>query len=204
MQCLKILLILAVCLAVGTTWAQCDDGQDEVCLFWSTDCAACQNCAVSVGAPITVYVVLINASQTSGVRGFEFRLVNSDGSVFPPANVEVLGYQFPPTAINVALPPNFVVGMAEAIPWSPCITLMSVELRALDDTPWCFGLMPPTPSSLPNSMGYVADNAPGFVLPLYPCTGDDGFSIACLNDPGCPPPVVESKAAWGKIKGLFR
>jgi hypothetical protein len=88
--------------------------------------------------------------------------------------------------------------------WSPGIILMSVQLLPLTTQPWCFGLRAPTPSSLPNSMGYVDGLDPGTVIPLLPCTGDDGAAIACLNDPNCPPPVSSEPRSWGTVKGAFR
>lgn len=197
-------LLLAALLCGSGAWAQCSDGLDEICIFWSPDCEECQNCADSTGTQITAYIVLINASHPAGVIGFEFRLVNGDGSIFPASHVEVLGYQFPPAAINVGTPPEFVVGLAAALPWNSCMTLLTVDLLPLSDDPWCFGLQPPTEGSFPTSMGYAAATDPIEILPLFPCTGDDGFRIACLNDPGCPPPVGIETGAWGSIKWLFR
>lgn len=200
----EIFLILAILLGSSTASAQCSDGQDEICIFWSLDTGDCLNCAFSEGEPIEAFVVLINASQESGVGGFEFRLVNGDDSSFPPPFIVILGYQLPPNSINVALPPQFVVGGFEPLPWSPWITLLSIDLLPLSLEPWCFGLQPPVPSSLPNNMGYVSAEPSSPYVPLIPCTGDDGYSIACLNDPGCPPPVEAEETSWGAVKGVFR
>jgi hypothetical protein len=197
-------LLLAALLCGSPAWAQCTDGLDEICIFWSADCVECQNCENSPGTPITAYIILINASHTAGVIGFEFMLVNGDGSAFPPSQVEVLGYQLPPAAINVEIPPEFVVGLAAALPWNSCMTLLTVEVMPLGDDPWCFGVQPPPEGSFPTSMAYAAATDPIEILPMYPCTGDDGFRIACLNEPGCPPPVGNETAVWGSIKGLFR
>jgi len=97
----SILLILIILLSSSLATAQCCDGQDEICIFWSLAPGGCLNCAFSAGEPVEAFVVLINASQSSG-------------------------------------------------------------------------------------------------------TGDDGFRIACLNDPGCPPPVTVEGASWGAVKWLFR
>ena len=199
-----ILLVLFFLLTSSPATAQCSDGQDEICIFWSLDSGECLNCAFSSGDPMEAFVVLINASAVSGVGGFEFKLVNSDGSSFPPAFITILGYQLPPTSINIAVPPQFVVGVMDPLPWSPWITLMSITLLPSSPDPWCFGLGPPTPSSLPNSMGYASGDYPGQVLPLFPCTGNEGVMIACLNETVCPPPVAVQNTSWGALKGQFQ
>ena len=91
-------------------------------------------------AVLGLVMVLINASQESGVGGFEFRLVNSDQSSFPPPFINILDYQLPPTHINVAQPPQFVVGIMDPLPWSPWITLLTITLLPTSTDPWCFGL----------------------------------------------------------------
>jgi hypothetical protein len=91
-----IFLILALLLTSSSSVAQCGDGQDEICIFWSLDSSECFNCAFSLGEPLQAFVVLINASQDSGVGGFEFKLVNGDGSNFPAPYVFVLDTSFRP------------------------------------------------------------------------------------------------------------
>ena len=65
----------------------------------------------SIFPPASVNSGLANVTQTGGVHGFEFCLVNADGSQFlPPPNVIVACYYAPFGGINVFSPPCFADG----------------------------------------------------------------------------------------------
>ena len=66
---------------------------DEVCIFFSQDCQVCENCLPpGTSGAISAYIVLMNASEPSGVSGYEFCLCNEDGTpLLPPANCFVTG-----------------------------------------------------------------------------------------------------------------
>ncbi len=122
----KLLLLLAMGLLVSSVQAnaQCNPDPNEIGIFWSADCDACENCLDYIGGLATAYVVLTNLTQPGGIRGFEFCLTNADGSLFlPPFGDFVIAYNLPFNSINVFDPPCFAVGLPQpfpGVPVSPC------------------------------------------------------------------------------------
>ncbi|MBU8870956.1 MAG: hypothetical protein KOO60_08870 [Gemmatimonadales bacterium] len=201
------LLVLGLLGTAGLAQAQCSSDPDEICILWTDDCGNCLNCMSYFGGPVTFYVVLMNCSTYSGLCGFEFQLVNADGSFFmPPPSIFVVSYNIPSYGINVATPPSFQVGLGAPIPWSPCIVLVSVDLLVFDYSSWCFGVKPFVPASVPGEMIYVAGHDPSLLLPMRPCTGSEApdYGIACLNSQECPPPVVTDRNSWGSLKSMYK
>lgn len=193
----------------GSAWAQCSEDPNEICIFWSDDCYACQNCLSFVGGSATAYVVLMNSTQAAGVSGFEFQLCNEDGSPLAPpvgSSIFLTGYTYPPGSINAATEPGFAVGLASPLPWAPCITLIQINMLIFSPDPWCFGLSPMVPASIPGHMAYADGANPGLLLPMYPCTGMEADScfMACMNTGSCPPPVAAEQQTWGQVKGMYR
>lgn len=208
---MKTLLVLIAVISLGLAGmanAQCNTDPDEIGIFWSQDCETCQNCLNFVGGATQAYVILINSTQPGGVGGFEFSLTNADGTTFmPPPNDFVATYTLPPGAINVATPPDFVCGLASPAPWSPCITLVTIELLIFDSAPWCFGVKPFHAPSIPGQMAYVPYDDPSFLIPMYPNTGPEvtDYTMACLNSADCPPgPIATEERSWGTLKSLYR
>jgi hypothetical protein len=206
----RTLLLCLALLFVGTVAsAQCHEDPDEICIFFSQDCYACDNCLSYVGGAAVAYVVLMNCSEPSGVLGFEFCLCNEDGSPFAPpvgSSIFTTGYIYPPNTIGTGNPPCFLVGMAMPLPWSPCMTLIGINLLILSPETWCFGVMPFWAPSIPGHMVYAAGDDVGNLKPMYPCTGSEENScfMACINSPDCPPPIPVGNAAWGSVKAMYR
>jgi hypothetical protein len=202
-----ILLLAAAALLIGSSaFAQCSEDPNEICIFFSEDCFTCTNCLSFVGGNAVAYVVLMNATQAAGVSGYEFCLCNDDGSPYAPpvgSSIYVTGYTYPAGAINAATEPCFAVGLAAALPWSPCMTLLAINLLIFSPEPWCFGAEPTVPSSIPGQMAYADGINPGLLVPMYPCT-EVGCYMACVNAPQCPPPVDAEDATWGAVKNLYR
>jgi hypothetical protein len=202
-----IALIAVAGLAVaGNGLAQCSSDTDEICIFFSEDCQVCENCLPpGTSGSHAAYVVLMNASEPSGVSGFEFCLCNEDGTpLTPPPNYFVTGYTYPPGAINAATEPCFAVGLAAPLTWSPCITMLTINMLVFGVDCWCFGLEPNVPASIPNQMAYAAGADPGLLLPMIPCTGpENSCAVACVNCPECGPVATED-ATWGSVKSLYR
>lgn len=203
-----MLMIVASLGLAGLAHAQCNPDPNEIGIFWSENCDACQNCLNYIGGPAYAYVVLMNPTQPGGVLGFEFSLTNADGSGFisPPA-VFLVGYYLPPGSINVDSAPDFIVGIAAPLPWSPCITLVTIDMLVFDPTPWCFGVKPILYPSIPGHMVYADGADPGNLLPMYPNNGPDAtdYAMACLNSPDCPPdPISSEETSWGSLKSLYR
>jgi hypothetical protein len=162
----------------------------------------------SIFPPASVNSGLANVTQTGGVHGFEFCLVNADGSpLLPPPNVIVVGYYVPFGGINVFSPPCFAVGLNTPLPYSPCITLVSVDILVFSSEAWCFGVAPTTPASIPGHMAYADGSDPGNILIMYPNAGPGttDFAMACLNSPLCPSyPIPVEGTSWGTFKSLYR
>ena len=206
----KLLLLLAMGLLVSSVQAnaQCNPDPNEIGIFWSPDCGACENCLDFLGGLATAYVVLANLTQPGGVHGFEFCLTNADGSLFlPPPGVFVIAYNLPENSFNVFDPPCFTVGLSSPLPWSPCITLLTVDILVFDPAPWCFGVRPNDIPSIPGYMAFADGDDPGLILPMYPNTGPGApnLAMACLNSPDCPPnPVATEESSCGSLKSLYR
>jgi len=207
----KFLMLMAVASLglAGLANAQCNQDPNEIGIFWTQECGDCVNCLHFYGGPTTAYVVLINPTQAAGVSGFEFCLTNADGSTFmaPPGDF-ITGYTYPPGAINAHTEPCFAVGVASPIPWSPCITLITINLLIFDPGAWCFGVKPASPASIPGHMAYADGANPGLLLPMYPNNGPTDppdYTMACLNSPDCPPdPIAVEDSSWGSLKSLYR
>jgi hypothetical protein len=208
MRNLLLLIALASLGFCSLAHAQCNTDPNEIGIFWTQDCTQCVNCLDYFGGPATAYVVLINPTQAAGVSGYEFCLTNADGSYFlPPPAVFLTGYVYPPGAYNVNIEPCFSVGLASPMPWSPCITLLSINLLVFDFAPWCFGVKPYVPSAIPGHMLYCDGANPALMLPMYPNNGPNApdYAMACLNSPLCPPyPVAVEERSWGTLKSLYR
>lgn len=197
-------------LVAGVAMAQNPD-PDEICIVFDYDSGCVNSCISPDIGLFSAYVVLQNASEPSGVSGYEFCLCNEDGSIFnPPAGFYFpTAYVLPPGSVNVDVPPCFVVGIASPLPWQPCILLVEIQILSVTPpgtVPWCFGVEPYTYSSIPDHMVYAAGNNPGLLLPMYPCTGPDEPSclMACVNSPDCPPPIPLEETSWSQIKGFYK
>jgi hypothetical protein len=204
----KFVLVLAsvALLMAGSVFGQCSEDPNEICIFFSADCNACNNCLSFVGGQASAYVVLMNCTQSAGVSGYEFCLCNEDGSPFAPpvgSSIFVSGYTYPPGAINAATPPCFAVGLAAPLAWSPCITMLTVNMLIFSPDTWCFGAEPNVPASIPDHMAFADGINPGLLLPMYPCTETSCF-MACINAAQCPPPVAVEDATWGGVKNMYR
>ena len=202
-----VFIALAALCTAGLAHAQCSSDSDEICIFWDPGGVDCINCMTAFGMPVDAYVVLMNPSYASGVGGFEFELTNADGSYFmPPPSDFIMGYIYPPAAINAAAPPVFIVGLGAPIPYSPIITLLTINMLIFDPSPWCFGVKPIDYASMPGHMIYVPGHNPGLLTPMYPCTGPAApdYGMACLNSSECPPPIATDKTTWDGLKSLYR
>ncbi len=205
-----ILMAVASLGLAGLANAQCNPDPNEIGIFWSENCQACENCLDFVGGPTSAYVVLMNPSQPGGVSGYEFSLTNDDGSPFAPpigSSIFIGGYFLPPSAINVDTAPSFIVGVAAPLAWNPCITLVQIDILVFSPHPWCFGVKPIIFPSIPGHMAYADGFDPGLILPMYPITGPDAtdYKMACLNSPDCPiEPVATEESSWGSLKSLYR
>jgi hypothetical protein len=209
MKCVILLVALLGLFIPAGTSAQCNEDPNEIGIFWTEDCTECQNCLHFIGGIVSAYVVLANPTQPGGVGGFEFCLVDADGSepTPPPSSIFLLNSIYPPGAINIWNPPCYAVGLATPLPWSPCITLVTIDMLVVGAEPWCFGVAPGDPASIPGHMAYADGADPGNLVIMWPNNGPDAgdFAMACINHPDCPPyPVLEEDTSWGNLKSLYR
>jgi hypothetical protein len=147
-------------------------GSDVAGLFF--DEFGLQNWAQSYGEAVTLYLCLLNASAPSGVSGWECR-VEWTGDLM------VLGWHPRGVAINVATPPEFVVGLGAPLPWQPSIVLMDFQVFSWTSGPRLFYLHPVAVPSLPGSMVYAAGSDPGSLIPMNWPTGDENDPVAILD-----------------------
>jgi hypothetical protein len=198
-----VLVVLIGCLLIGNVLAQ----DDEICIIFDYPNSCAQNClAVGVGETFSFHVVLQNASRLDGLSGYEFCICNDNGlPLEPPAGqYYITSYDLPPSAINVMLPPCFVVGLAPCLAWQPCILLLTVNIASVGVEPWCFGIDLVYPDPLDYNI-YAACDDPGDYIPMLTCTGGQARDcyMACVNSANCPPPVPVEGLTWGQVKGLY-
>jgi hypothetical protein len=209
---LTMMILLAVsCLGNTVALADKDASPDQICIIFDYPAGCRQNCgSPGFAAAFDGYVVLQNASDMSGVSGYEFRLCNPGGGLFAPPVGEyaVLEYELPPGAIPLSDPPEFVIGLTGPLAWEPCNLLMTIKLQSSgsNTVPWCFGVQPVTDPMIPGRMAYAGSDDPSDLLPMRPCTGPqaDSCFMACVNDPSCPPPTGDETLTWGGLKALYR
>ncbi len=143
--------------------------------------------------PVRAYLILKNASQPSGVGGWE-------------CCVEMVG---PSTGMswtvagggtNFLQAPCFAVGYGVVPPpWSPAIVLAWVDF--VQPAPWdatLFFLHPTPIPSLPGQMVYAAAHDPFLLVPMQWSSGGEIFPVAFVNDNGMVPlaaPAPEAQVA---------
>lgn len=130
-----------------------------------------------------------------------------------PASTPVLSWNLRGEFINVEIPPNFVVGLAEPLPWAPAIVVLDFIFTPLSLDPIQFTVLPPPspeivdPCSLP---AYVPGEEPYPVVSLGYSGGWDPYNCqpyvcAVLNGNVGPCGVVPSvERTWGMVKALYK
>jgi hypothetical protein len=133
---------------------------------------------------VAAYLVLTDATEPSGVSGWEC-CVALDGSYADPIWT-VVG-----TALNVLDPPCFAVGLGvpNALPWQEAIVLARLDFLQVTPLEPTFIYVGPVPQpSLPGWPVYAAGDDPYRLLPLGIASGSADVPVAIVNG-GPPPPA---------------
>ncbi len=129
---------------------------------------------VSFGQPVPAYLCLLEATEPSGVSGWEC-LVECTGD-FP-----VLSWTPRGNAINVLTPPEFAVGLGTPLPWQPTIVLMDILVGVFSAGSSEFYLHPISQPSVPGYMVYAAGDDPGYLIPFSWSSGGEEIPVAILH-----------------------
>jgi hypothetical protein len=146
--------------------------------------------------PGFMYLVITEPSAPAGIIGWECSLE------FGPC-LSVLDWGIQGQGINVAMPPDFTVGLSEALPWAPAVLLldMRVEITCTDCT-WIH--VHPAPStSIPGVPLYADAGDPGHLITLYPVSGGEEHPVAGINCP-CAAYFGGEVHTWGAVKIMYR
>ncbi len=180
---MKVFVTLLVALLIGATsgiaWAQpgiAPPLPDHLGVYTSEDCAS-DNVDI-VGSMTTIYCVLTGTSELN-VSGFEFNLTpaTSPSFIFAGATIPF------PDVVNIATPPEFLVGLSNPVPPGAFneLTLASLDYFILDSLPVYLYLEPissRTPS-IPGSMAYITNYSDA--IPMYPVSGDHANPVFGFN-----------------------
>jgi hypothetical protein len=153
-------------------------------------------CKEGVLGEIEAYLILTNPSDTTGVMGWECRIEME----VPPGNY-FAGFELPTKSINAATPPDFIVGLAECLPYEPTVHLATLKLVVLTSDRWNFYVRPPARSSLAASASYAPCADAGDLKVMYPANSRWDKPVAWLNGP-CDRQGPSDKA-WQGIKDQY-
>ncbi len=147
-----------------------------------------------VGAPLSLYLCLLNCTDPCGVLGWECRI-----QVSPP-EVYILAWNLRGEAINVSNPPEFTVGLASPLPWQQPIVLMEFVVGVFIPQPIEFYLLPTYNPSLPDLMAYASGCDPGELIPMNWPTGGPEYPVAAING-DCPAGIEAPAPAVASVTG---
>jgi hypothetical protein len=193
----KILVTLAIVCLAGTAMAQVDPDPDGIGMYFDLD--ATQYCLDYTGGPVSVYLVLTNASEPTGISGWECHVTYT-----VPAGDFETGWVLPAGSLNVSTAPDFVVGLAAPAPWAPAILLgtYGILVFATGSMEWYVG--PADTPSIPGVPVYAAGDNPGNLIPLQMVSGSPDLPVAQLNI-GCPGDVIGTQQeTFGSVKAMFK
>jgi hypothetical protein len=193
-------------LSLGST-AGAYTGTDGIGIFF--DMTGTQTCVTGVQpyTSVSAYVCALNVSEPSGVAAWEGHTVVEG----PLLNTS---YTLAGTGpVNVATPPDFLVGLNVPTPYAPVILLLTIQVFYQGPGPIKFGLGPHLPvSSFPNypGPGYARGDDVSVLKRLteisnVPIPGQENFFyLAFINDDAdCPVTATES-STWGGVKDLYK
>ena len=195
-----VLFLAAVMMVIGANaMAQVDPDVNSIGVYFDT--GATVHCLPPVVAPGShgpgfIYLIITNPSAGGGVFGWECSI-----EVCP--TMFVLNWGYVGQAINACTEPDFLVGLATALPWAPAVVLldMTIFLTAMDCC-WIY-IHPSATPSIPGYPAYVDGGDVGNIISLGQSTGGDLDPVAGINCI-CPPPIGSQDQTWGTVKALYR
>ncbi|MFO7653705.1 MAG: hypothetical protein R6X25_07750 [Candidatus Krumholzibacteriia bacterium] len=191
MRFVLALTCLTMLLAVPAS-AQTDPYTDACGVYF--DQGATVNCATAPVGMIDAYVVLTHLTSV-GIRAWEMKLEVLGGGVL--GNMAFSGL-----AINATTPPEYSVGLGEAIYGNPIVVAtMSVYVSSVE-MPVEFMISGIRFSSVdPRAPNYVDSEDIGIIKVLRQSTGGPDVPVATING-DCV--VGAENETWSGVKSLFR
>ncbi len=161
------ILALVVLLVANTALAQ-----DKVGVYWNGTYTQYVGTTPVTPGSTTGYLVLQNASNTSGVLGWEACFDIDGPGLFA-------GWTFPGDAVNAGTEPCFAVGYTTPLIYSANMVLGSFTFVATDVGPIMISMEPDWFASLPGEMSYIPADDPGVLIAMTTATGRP--EVAGLN-----------------------
>jgi hypothetical protein len=122
----RTVVLFAICLWVGTSFALLDDGTNSLGAYFDADGNV--NCFVPTPAtPFNVYWILTNP-VAANLGGFEFAWAFAPDVVPAPL---ILDVTLPPNALNIGTSTNLIVGLGDGLVTTNATTLVVLNMMAL-------------------------------------------------------------------------
>ncbi len=147
-------------------------------IYWDPDYMPWETWVTGDNSVLTGYLMLSNPSMGSAVSAWECE-VGVDGPAM------ILGWQLEGQAINLGAGNEFVVGLADPLPFVNNHALLA-SFEVLYTDMWenaMFSVTPVYRASLPDQMAWVSDIDPDILLPMQP---RGGFDEVAFIGPGSP------------------
>ncbi|MFH1843890.1 MAG: choice-of-anchor D domain-containing protein [bacterium] len=170
------ILLPLMLFAAGRTSAQ---AEDALGIYFDPDGLANQ-IFVPTGGMVQAYLCLLDASNQSGIAGWECAISHTPG-------LEVLAWDIQGGHLNVSTPPEFAVGLFDPLDWQPSIVLMEMTVRVIGPSDHEFFLHPSSTPSVPDHMVYAASDDLNELIPLNWPTGGEEFPVAIIESDPMPP-----------------
>ncbi len=187
--------------------AQIDPDPNGIGLYFDEE-ATIYCLQAPVGSELTAYLCLTRITAASGVSRWEATIEVS----YPSA---VLTWNLRGQAVNATEIPEFVVQLADPLPWQPSLVVLEMRIRVMTEHPLAFRIHPVSDPSVTDTLhplpAYAAGTDPtdfrtlGYSWGWDPVTGTP-FWCAVINPVGdcSEAPAEREPSSWGTIKALYR
>jgi len=202
----KMVLCLVLFCTASQALAQIDPDPNGIGIYFDEE-AFIYCMTAPFGVNRTAYLCLTRASDHSGISAWEAMVEVSQPSA-------VLSWNLRGQATNTSVPPEFMVQMAEPLPWQSSLVLMEIEINIGTAHPVVFRIHPvsePTVTTTPFPLpAYAGSDDPsdyktlGYSWGWDPLTGIPNW-CAVINPAGdCgDDPTETENTSWGGIKALY-
>lgn len=126
--------------------------------------------------PVTCYLVLKDSSDPAGVSAWECAFSIQGNAIDA-------GWLLEGNAVNVGGPGEFIVGLAQPLPWSPGVLLATGTIISTLGTneSALLQLRPIQTPSLEGEMGWIGGSNPNLILPMHTVTGEPTVAIIATS-----------------------
>ncbi len=173
-------------------------GTDVIGIYTATDATARAHLAANPGT-FEVYLVVTNPSASAGISGWECSL-----EMLPAGILTLINTAYAGTALNVATPPEYAVGLAAPLPRNDVVRLATLTFFAAAATPANIYMHPISTPSQPGDMIYADGADPGRFITLAWSSGDESLPVFGVNTGPLVPPIPIDEDTWGGVKNLYR